>query len=148
VKADFFIELHPVRTDRHVNELPWFHKDQFTDAMLRKQAAKGLRAVTEFRIVKQHINNAIRVHRIAGMSRRLREFQDNPKLTPDHLAIPIADVSAGARKLAKAASTLHAQLEDIDVQQYFGEKKMWDELDKLAKTIREKLRTLGWRLDA
>src|ERR1700680_4735151 len=36
VKADFFIELYAVRNDREVKKFPWFHKDKFTDDMLKK----------------------------------------------------------------------------------------------------------------
>lgn len=48
-KADFFIELYPVRNDREVGKLPWFKKDKFTDDMLRKLAQKGIKSVTDFR---------------------------------------------------------------------------------------------------
>src|SRR5439155_10183551 len=51
VKADFFIELYPVRNDRAVKKFPWFNKDKFTDDMLRKVDEKGIKAVTDFRIV-------------------------------------------------------------------------------------------------
>ena len=57
VKADFFIELYAVRNDREVKTFSWFDKDEFTDQMLIKLAAKGLKSVTEFRIIKQHITN-------------------------------------------------------------------------------------------
>src|SRR5579859_2588384 len=61
VKADFFIELYAVRNDREVKKFTWFKKDQFTDDMLRKVEEKGIKAVTDFRIVKQYINNAVKV---------------------------------------------------------------------------------------
>jgi ParB/RepB/Spo0J family partition protein len=53
VKADFFIELYPVRNDREVTKFDWFNKDRFTDQMLEKFDQGGIRAVTDFRTVKQ-----------------------------------------------------------------------------------------------
>ena len=69
-KADFFIELYPVRNDREVNKFSWFDKNEFTDAMLKKQEAKGLRSVTDFRTVKQYINNAVKAKRIPTIQKR------------------------------------------------------------------------------
>ena len=63
VKADFFIELYAVRNDREVRKFPWFNKDQFTDDMLRKVEERGIKAVTDFRIVKQYINNAVKARK-------------------------------------------------------------------------------------
>src|SRR5882762_3226083 len=67
VKADFFIELYAVRNDRTVNAMQWFSKDRFTKRMLEKYREKksGLKAVTDFRLMKQFINNAGKVGRKA-----------------------------------------------------------------------------------
>ena len=64
VKADFFIELYAVRNDREVEKFSWFNKDKFTDDMLKKVEQKGIKAVTDFRIVKQYINNAVKAKKI------------------------------------------------------------------------------------
>src|SRR5260370_25492986 len=87
VKADLFIELYAVRNDREVKKFIWFKKDKFTDDMLRKVEAKGIKAVTDFRIVKQHINNAVKVNKTALISKQLQEFAAQPSLTPEHLNI-------------------------------------------------------------
>ncbi len=144
-KADFFIELYPVRNDREVGKLPWFKKDKFTDDMLRKLAQKGIKSVTDFRIVKQYINNAVKAKKIPAISKRLQEFAESPTLTPEHLNIESAKVEAEARKLLKSVESLYAQISDIDVDQYYGEKAMWESLESLAQLIREKLRAMGWR---
>src|SRR2546427_7491378 len=61
VKADFFIELYPIRTNPFLNTMGWFKKDHFTQRMLDKyQSESGLKAVTDFRIMKQYVNNARR----------------------------------------------------------------------------------------
>ncbi|HVL67162.1 MAG TPA: ParB/RepB/Spo0J family partition protein [Vicinamibacterales bacterium] len=144
-KADFFIELYAVRTDRVVQKFDWFKKEKFTDAMLAKWQAKALRSVTDFRIVKQHITNAARAGKIAAMSKRLREFAENPSYGPDHLNIGSAQVAASARKMVKTVNGLYEQVNDIDIDEFYGEKEMWDRLDALATLIREKLKAVGRR---
>ena len=147
VKADFFIELYPVRNDREVQKFSWFNKDRFTNDMLRKVEAKGIKAVTDFRIVKQHINNAVKVKKTAAISRQLQEFAAQPSLTPDHLNIESAKVAAAAKRVLKQTLILYAQVNDIDVDQYYGEDAMWSHLESLAHLIHEKLRALGRRDD-
>lgn len=147
VKADFFIELYPVLSDRTVKEFDWFKRDKFTDSMLRKQAAKGLKAVTEFRVVKQFINNAVKAGKTKEISKRLREFAESPELQPEHLNFESAKVSAEAKKLVSAIDKLYQQVNTIDVDEFFGEDRLWDGLENLASLIRSKLRLLGRRQD-
>jgi len=147
VKADFFIELYAVRNDRAVQKFSWFKKDKFTDDMLKKIEARGIKAVTDFRIVKQHINNAVKVNKTALISKRLQEFAAQPSLTPDHLSIESAKVAAEAKKVLRSAENLYAQINEIDVDEFYGEESMWARLESLAQLIHEKLRTLGRRDD-
>jgi ParB family chromosome partitioning protein len=145
VKADFYIELYAVRNDRAVRKFDWFAKNKFTDDMLKKVDAKGIKAVTDFRIVKQHINNAVKAKKITTISKRLQEFADQPSLTPDHLNIESATVVADAKKVLKSVEGLYTQINAIDVDEYYGEEAMWDRLESLAQLIREKLKALGRR---
>lgn len=144
-KADFFIELYAVRNDREVNKFDWFDKNKFTDDMIEKIRTGGLRSVTDFRIVKQHINNAIKAKKIAAISRRLKSFAENPDFTTDHLNIESAQVTANARKMLKSVDTLYNQVTDLDIDQYYGEDDLWHRLDALSKLIQQKLKELGWR---
>lgn len=146
-KADFFIELYSVRNDRVVNRFKWFKKDAFTDAMLRKFEAKGLKAVTDFRLIKQYISNAVKAGKTAVISERLREFAETPELAPSHLNIESAAFASEAKRLANSIEKLFTQIESIDVDDYYGEEAMWSGLEKLAKLIRAKLRSLGRRVD-
>ena len=146
-KADFFIELYSVRNDKNVAKFSWFDKNAFTDAMLRKSEAKGLRAVTDFRIVKEHITNAIKANKVSLISTKLREFADDPSLTPDFLNIQSAQVTASARRLANATDKLFTQIHSMNVDNYYGEAAMWDRLEALARLIRSKLKQLGRRLE-
>jgi len=145
VKADFFIELYPVRTDRVVSKFQWFKKDKFTDQMLEKQEKKGIKAVTDFRVVKQYINNAVKVRKVQAISDRLQEFAEKPELTPDHLNIESAKIAAEAKKVFAAADKLYTQVNSIKVEDFYGQEAMWSKLDSLSKLIRAKLRDLGRR---
>lgn len=145
VKADFFIELYSVRNDREVNKFAWFNKDKFTDAMLKKLEVKGIKSVTDFRVVKQYINNAVKAKKTAAISKRLHEFSEEPSLSLEHLNIESAQVTAEAKKVLKSANALYSQIQDIDVNEFYGEEAMWSRLDALAHLIRSKLRALGRR---
>jgi ParB/RepB/Spo0J family partition protein len=145
VKADFFIELYPVRNDREVVKFPWFNKDKFTDSMLQKQEEGGLRSVTEFRVVKQYINNAVKANKVATISKRLKEYAEDPTLESDHLNIESAAVVAEAKKLLKSVNTLYEQVNDIDTDDFYGQDEMWKRLEALANLIRQKLKALGRR---
>ena len=55
--------------------------------MIAKMDAKGLKAVTDFRIVKQHINNAVKAGRTQTISSRLKAFAEVPSATVETLAV-------------------------------------------------------------
>ena len=113
--------------------------------MLRKSEEEGIKAVTDFRIVKQYINNAVKAKKTAVISKRLQEFAAQPSLTSDHLNIESAKVAAEAKKVLKSVESLYAQINEIDVDEYYREEAMWSRLESLAQLIREKLRALGRR---
>lgn len=148
VKADFFIELHAVISDRTVNKMRWFSRDKFVHQMLNKyQSGKGgLKAVTDFRVMKQYISNARRAGKTEAIGKRLQEFVRDDSLMLDHLAIQSASVAAATRKLLKAIETLEEALRDVDVADYYGEEKLWDELERLLKLIQAKLSASGRRV--
>lgn len=147
VKSDFFIELYAVRNDRFVNAMAWFDKKHFTERMLFKYLnKKGLKAVTDFRLMKQHLSNARRARKNRLITKRLREFTEDDTLLLDHLAIPEADISASARKLVQSVQKLELALKPLDVDEYYGEKELWKALQKLLRTIRSKLRAADLRI--
>lgn len=145
-KADFFIELYAVRHDRNVIRFDWFKPIRFTDQMIEKMEAKGLRSVTDFRIVKQHINNAVKAKRVQTISNRLKDFAENPKATVDGLEVKAAESHATARNLTKEVRKLLVQLGDIDVEQMYGEKEMWDSMEELMGRLRTLLLKADRRL--
>jgi ParB/RepB/Spo0J family partition protein len=150
IKADFFIELYAVRNDRFVNQMNWFRKDEFSERMLQKYKAKtaGIKAVTDFRTMKQYVTNARRSDRNKEMAQRLREFTYDDSLPLDHLAIEEADVSATARRLQSSIVKLEESLRAIDIQEFYGEEALWKSLEKLSRLIHAKLKAVGRRLES
>lgn len=144
-KADFFIEMYVVRNDRRINKFNWFNKNTFTDAMIKKQMAKGLKSVTDFRIIKQHISNAEKAGKLTQMSKRLQEFTNQPDLRVDHLEIEGVGVSTQVRTMTKDIGKLRQTIKDIDVDEFVAEEDFWEDLEKLVATIQAKLQELGRR---
>lgn len=148
VKADFFVELYAVRNDRAVNSMEWFSKNKFTKRMLAKYQARssGLKAVTDFRIMKQYINNAKKAGKAASISKRLKEFVENDSLTLEHLNIRSADIAASARRIFQNTKKLQEAVAAIDPQEYLGEEEMWTALEQLRKLIQKKLEAAERRI--
>lgn len=148
VKADFFIELYPVVHDRWVKKASPYSRAKLTKKLLEKyeHPGGGLKAVTDFRKVKQHITNAKKAHKVTTLAHRFREFIDQPELTPDHLLIQSASVSAEARTLLARVEKLVQEVHDLDPEAYAGEEDLWLALEKLAETVKKQLRAAGRRV--
>ena len=142
VKADFFIELYPVLTDRAVVMADWYKRDKIIDRMLFKYENRksGLRAITDFRKIKQHITTARAADQTDRLLVRLKEFLDDDELDIEHLAITRAKIHRTAVTLTKTLSKVHEQLKDLDPKNFYGEEEMWMELERLLQTIQRKLR--------
>lgn len=135
-KADFFIELYPVRHDRNVRRFDWFKPVKFTDQMIEKFEKKALRAVTDFRIVKQHINNAVKANRVQTISNKLKRFAEEPTATIDTLELKVAESHKLARDVTREVQKLLERFEDFDVESMYGEKDMWDSMEKLMDRLK------------
>jgi ParB/RepB/Spo0J family partition protein len=146
VKADFFIELYAVRNDRFVSSFEWYTKDRFTKAMLTRYQAGGLKSVTQFRVVKQHINNARNANKKKLISKKLEEFTESPELPVEHLQIGTASAVAEAKTIEKRVSKLIEELGQLDVDGCVGEETLWKALESLLTMIRKRLRDAGRRL--
>jgi ParB/RepB/Spo0J family partition protein len=103
VKADFFIELYPVIHDRDVTSFDWFSPKKFVRQMLGKylEEPRTIKAVTDFRVVKQHITNARRIKALPKLSVRLERFAQVPDTPLESLEIAEASVHAEAKALVK-----------------------------------------------
>jgi ParB family transcriptional regulator, chromosome partitioning protein len=148
VKADFFIELYVIINDRFVNKFTWFSKDRFTRRMLNKYQNRlgGIKAVTDFRIMKQHISNARRAGEEPQIGKRLFQYMQDDTLTLDHLILKSASISADTRKLVLNISKITAAIAEINPDDYYGEETLWAGMETLLKIIRRKLIAAGRRL--
>jgi ParB family chromosome partitioning protein len=145
-KADFFIELYAVRNDRNVQKFEWFKPIKFTDQMIVKNATGALRSVTDFRIVKQHINNAVKANRVQAISKKLKAFAETPAAKVDMLEVQTAQTHAHARTVTKDVRKLIDLLDEIEVDEMYGEKEMWDSMEILMKRLRTLLLKADRRL--
>jgi ParB/RepB/Spo0J family partition protein len=139
IKADFFIELYPVLRDRNVRAMGWFRPERFTAQMLQRYESGHLTAVTDFRKVKQHINVAVEAGRTKAVTDRLREFAEQPELPVEHLAIQSAAVAAKVQQIEKATKALAQLLQRMNAEDFYGEDKLWVQLEQLVDLIRLRL---------
>jgi ParB family transcriptional regulator, chromosome partitioning protein len=139
IKADFFIELYPVLRDRNVRAMEWFRPERFTAQMLQRYESGHLTAVTDFRKVKQHINVAVEAGRTKAVTDRLREFAEQPELPVEHLAIQSAAVAAKVQQIEKATKALAQLLQRMNAGDFYGEDKLWVQLEQLVDLIRLRL---------
>ena len=139
VKADFFIELNAVLRDRNVRRMTWFRPEKFTSQMLKRYSDHRLKSVTDFRKVKQHINNAVKAGKTKVITERLREFAEQPSLPVEHLAVQAAAVTAKVRVITTAVSKLEQMLRNLNPTDYYAEEGLWSRLEALLELIRVKL---------
>ena len=142
IKSDFFIELYPVIHDRDVSTFDWFSRKKFVRQMLSKylEEPRTIKAVTDFRLIKQHITNARRIGAIKTLSSRLRQFATVHGTTLNHLEIEEASIHAEAKTIIKKVDALQGLLMELDVQTFYGEEKLWKSMSRLAEIIEKKLR--------
>jgi len=145
VKADFFIELSAVLSDRNVRRMNWFRREKFTSQMLERYSSGHLKAVTDFRKVKQHINLAIKAGKSKIISDRLREFAEEPALPLEHLAIQSAAITAKVREITMTVKKLEQMLRHLNAVDYYGEEALWSRLEALVELIRVKVAEVGRR---
>jgi len=147
VKADFFIELYPVIHDRVVAKFDWFSRPRFTEQMLGKYGPdRPIRSVTDFRLIKQHINNARRTGKLRELSNRLKTFAEDKPTPVSHLQIASASVAAAARKLVSDLDKISNAIRHLDVDQYYGEEKLWETLTTFVKVAQKKLKEADQRV--
>lgn len=139
VKADFFIELYPVLHDRTVDRMEWFRPATFTSKMLRRYNAGGLKAVTDFRKIKQYINTAVKAGKTKAITNRLEQFTEQPQLPLEHLAIQSVALSAKVREITAATTKLQTLLRNLNAMDFYAENDLWNRLEKVMLLIRVRL---------
>lgn len=141
VKADFFIELYPVLTDR-VLERAKLSREYVIDRMLYKydQRKSGLKSITDFRKIKAYVAIAKAAGQEDVIVKRYKDFVDDDSYDLAELEIDTARVHKHATSIAKEALKLRQTLEDLLIGEYLGEDSFWLELEKLAVAINLKVK--------
>jgi ParB/RepB/Spo0J family partition protein len=142
VKADFFIELYSVITDRDLKKMSWFRRDRFIDQMLEKYliVPKIIKSVTDFRLIKQHMSNARKAGKISQLSSKLHRFAKDREIPIESLELREAKIHAAASKLVRDVVRIKTAIGQMDVESYYGEGELWDELVELVCLLQQKLR--------
>lgn len=142
IKADFFIELYPILTDRLISRADWFDRDRIIEIFLRKyqEQLSGFRAITDFRKIKQHITAA----RAAGQEDHIlslfKDFLSSDAMEIADLEIDTARYHRQASGLVRAISRIRDEVESLDVDGFIGEEELWEEIEKFVAIMRTKLR--------
>lgn len=148
IKADFFIELYPILTDRLVSRLPWFRRDEVIDRFLYKYQNRlsEFKSVTDFRKIKQYISIAKASGKSDLIDRKFHEFIYDDELGISHLEIDAARVHRQANTLARTVSRITDELRKLDVREFFGEQELWEELEQLMRVIQRQLAAADRRI--
>ena len=147
VKADFFIELYPVIHDRDVSDFDWFDLRSLLDRCFAYQIEpRTIKAVTDFRLVKQHITNARRIKAVRKFSTRLRRFAEEHDVPVSHLEIQEASVHAEAKALTKKIAAVETLVRDFETEQFYGEEELWKAIVSLLETLEKKPKSADKRL--
>jgi ParB family transcriptional regulator, chromosome partitioning protein len=140
IKSDFFIELYSVITDRDISAFDWFSQNKFVRQMLTKYLETyTIRAVTDFRLVKQYATNARRIGAMKKFSTRLREFAEGSEVGLDHLAIQEANIRAEAKTITRKVEALEELFIDLDTETFYGEEELWTSIGRLIDLLTKKL---------
>jgi hypothetical protein len=141
IKSDFFIELYPVIHDRDVSDFEWFSRNRFVRQMLSKylDEPRTIKAVTDFRLIKQHITNARRIGALKKFSIRLERFADVHETQLEHLDIAEASIRAEAKTIIRKVDALQSLFAGLDVETFYGEEKLWRSISRLIEILEKKL---------
>jgi ParB family transcriptional regulator, chromosome partitioning protein len=142
IKSDFFIELYPVVHDRDVRKLDWFKEKRLIERMLAKyqHKSKTIKAVTDFRLIKQHITNARKAKQLVRLSARFRKFVDETTIPISYLEIASASAHAEARKLTRKITQLESLIGGLSIEELYGEEELWKAMDGLLNLLQATLR--------
>lgn len=149
IKADFFIELYPILTDRVLALKSQPSKDRVTDIMLHKYLNKksGFKSLTDFRKIKSFISIARAAGKEEEIKDRFEKFLTSDKIDFEYLEIDAARVHREAKNLAEQAADFSAAVKAIRTSEYLGEERFWKSLEALVQALTAKIEDAGRRID-
>ncbi|MFT3987252.1 ParB/RepB/Spo0J family partition protein [Aestuariivirga sp.] len=142
IKADFFIELHPIINDRTVKKSKLLKTSELIETFVDKYEHRksGIKSVTDFRKIKQSLTAARASDHEAEVLKKFEEYVSSDRKEIEYLDINLAKIHKEASKLTKMVDLLSETLTNLEVDNYAGEEELWVSLEKLEKTL---ARTLG-----
>jgi hypothetical protein len=106
---------------------------------------RTIKAVTDFRLIKQHITNARRIDALARFSSRLQKFAEVHDTPLEHLEIAEAGIRADAKTIIRKVDALEGLLTDLNVEMFYGEEKLWQSISRLLGILEKKLQEANKR---
>jgi ParB family transcriptional regulator, chromosome partitioning protein len=142
IKADFFIEMYQVVHDREVMKFKWFDERSFIEQMLKKyrEDPKTIKAVTDFRIIKQYISKAKQAGVLSKFSQRLKEFVEKRDLELAHLEITEVSQHTEAKSVIGKMTSLYTIMKDLNTELFYGEEELWKQVSQLISILQQKLK--------
>ena len=101
---------------------------------------RTIKAVTDFRLIKQHITNARRIKAIKAFSSRLKRFAEEPEIKLDSLEIEEASIHADAKSIVRKLISIENLIKDLDSDQFYGEEELWTAMERLIQVLERKLK--------
>lgn len=141
IKADFFIELYTILTDRIVSRATWFDRDKLIEVFLKKYLNRlsGFKAITDFRKIKAYIAIARAANREDEILALLERFVRDDSMQISELEIDTARIHKQASKLARTIVGLGQELNSLDIEEFVGEEDLWRQLEELLGILQSKL---------
>jgi len=141
IKADFFIELYPIITDRLIVRAEWYNRDEITKRFLNKYQNhySEFKSITDFRKIKQYITNARSSGHERQFLRRFKLLLDDDSIGISSLDIGPSKIHRKAQQITKAIAKISDELRAIEVTEYFGEEELWRVLETLSEIVRRTL---------
>jgi ParB/RepB/Spo0J family partition protein len=139
VRADFFIELYPILTDRVLARAK-IARDHLIDRMLFKYQHRksGMKSITDFRKIKAFVAIAKAAGREDQIVSKFKTFVEDDTYLLDDLEIGVATIHKQATTLMRNAGKLRELIDSLEVEEFLGEEGLWVELEKLASAILKK----------
>lgn len=148
MKADFFIELYPVITDRDAKTCSWFSSDSFTDSMIEKykRGKNGpFRSVTDFRKIKAYLTAARKAGQVEATLSKLKLFYETADMKIEDLEVDEARIHGEAEAVSRSVRRLQEAIENLDTDLFIAEGDLWNDLSELSKAISRILEQADWR---
>ncbi len=149
IKADFFIELYPILTDRVLDIRGSQARDRVTDIMLEKYLNKrsGFKSLTDFRKIKSYISIARNAGKQEEIKFRFRQILESDSIDISTLEIDAARVHREAGRLSDVTTDLISALKCLKTTEYLGEESFWESLENLVAILKTKIQDAGRRID-